>query len=500
VQRHTARPLRSRRLAFAALLASFAAFPAAADAAFTVGANAPALGFPASVTDPVSGVALTACQDASGFCVETPAPNPAAPLSVPGNYTPDGEGFYMLADATVPNAGIGLARFALEQAFTGPDPVAGQQIMFARIRFRFGGLKPGTTYRMTHPYGVDEIAADGAGIINSTEDLGCLGPPCNFQTATWGRISSFLRWDPTVAPAAPAGYTGNVFIPHQVIGSPTGTNFVRVEELAGGVPVSVIGETDQFLVQGKLAGAAPAAAPFAIADAATLDFASRQSGTSTPAKTVTLSNHGTAPLAVSGATVGGADAADFQLGTNGCAAAVAPGSSCTIGVVFAPQASGTRNATLTIASNSLGAPHVIALKGTGTPAATPAPAPTVIQAPALAPIVIKAPGPVLAKAASLTASRLSAASRVKLRQARGRGITVTFTAPANAAVARVRLVKPGASRSVAAKLVDIETSGVQVVHLRVRGVRAGRYRLEVATGRGASSLTKAVSQTVTLTR
>jgi hypothetical protein len=107
---------------------------------------------------------------------------------------------------------------------------------------------------------------------------------------------------------------------------------------------------------------------------------------------------------------------------------------------------------------------------------------------------------VLAKAASLTASRLSAASRVKLRQARGRGITVTFTAPANAAVARVRLVKPGASRSVAAKLVDIETSGVQVVHLRVRGVRAGRYRLEVATGRGASSLTKAVSQTVTLTR
>src|SRR3954466_15848298 len=141
------------RLAFAAGLGCLAAVPSAADAALTIQADAPGLGFPASSTDAVSGVALMSCQDTSGFCIETPAPNQAAPLSVPGNYTPDGEAFYMLADATVPNAGTGLARFGLEQAFVGAGPVAGDQILFGRVRFRFQGLKANRAYRVTHPFG-----------------------------------------------------------------------------------------------------------------------------------------------------------------------------------------------------------------------------------------------------------------------------------------------------------------------------------------------------------
>jgi hypothetical protein len=486
------------KLALGGALACLAAVPAAADAALTIQADAPGLGFPASATDAVGGVALMSCQDASGFCIETPAPNQAAPLSVPGNFTPDGEGFYFLADATVPNAGIGLARFALEQAFTTADPVAGQQIMFGRVRFRFGALKPGVSYRVTHPYGVSEFVADGSGIINTTDDQGCLGPPCTFSTATYGQITSFLQWDPTVSPAAPAGYIGNVAVGHKVIGSPVGTNFVRLEELAGGLPVGVVGETDSFLVQGKLAGAAPAAAAFAIPDTAAVDHGSRQVGTATPAKTITVANRGTAPMTVSSAAVGGADAGDFQVASNTCTAPVAAGASCAIGVTFTPLATGTRTATLTLASNALNGPHTVALKGTGTPAQAPAPAPLVIQAPALAPIVIQ--GPPVASASSLTASRLSAARRVKLRQARAAGITVRFDAPANAKVARVRLVKPGTNRSVASKLVDLDKTGAQVVHLRVRGVKAGRYRLEVATGRGALSLTRPATQTITLTR
>jgi hypothetical protein len=476
--------------------------PATAGAALTIQPDAPGLGFPASATDAVGAVALMSCQDTSGFCIETPAPNQAAPLSVPGNYTPDGEGFYFLADATVPNAGIGLARFALEQAFTTPDPVAGQQIMFGRVRFRFTGLKPGVTYRVTHPYGVSEFAADGTGRINVTDDQGCLGPPCNFQTSTYGQITSFLRWDPTVSPAAPAGYIGNIAVGHKVIGSPVGTNFVRLEELgAGGVVAGVVGETDSFLVQGKLAGAAPAAAAFAIPDTASIDHGARQVGTATPAKTITVANRGTAPMTVSGATVGGADAGDFQVASNTCTTPVAAGSTCAIGVTFTPLATGTRTASLTVASDALNGPHTVALKGTGTPAQAPAPPAQIIQAPAPAPIVIQAPRPIAAGAASSRASRLTALSRVKLRSAsRGSGITVRFTAPAGAKVARVRLVKAGTNRSVASKLVDLEQAGAQVIHLRVRGAKAGRYRLEVATGRGALSLTGTVSRTLTLVR
>src|SRR3954447_19847674 len=407
----------ARTILRAAVALACLAAPAPAGAALTIQPDAPGLGFPASVTDAVSGISLMPCMDTSGFCIETPAPNQAAPLTVPGNYTPDGEAFYNQADALVPNAGLGLVVLALEQAFTTADPVAGQQIMFGRVRFRFTGLKPGVTYRVTHPYGVGEFVADGTGRINTTDDQGCLGPPCNFQTATYGQITSFLRWDPTVTPAAPAGYIGNVAQLHKVIGSPFNTNFVRLEELgAGGAVVGVVGETDQFHVQGKLAGAAPAAAPFAIPDVSSLDHGARQVGTTTPAKQVTVSNHGTAPLNVTAATVGGTDAADFQVASNTCTAAVAPGASCAVGVTFAPLASGTRTATLTIASDALNGPHTVALKGTGTPAQAPAPPAQIIQAPAPAPIVIQAK-PIVANAASSRASRLSAVSRVKLRSA-----------------------------------------------------------------------------------
>src|SRR4051794_25317459 len=175
-----------RRLALAGALATLAVTPSVADAALTVQPNAPTLGWPASVTDAVNGVSLTSCQDLSGFCLETPAPNPAAPLSVPDNYTPDGEAFYMNATATVPNAGLGLALFPVEQAFATPDILAGQQILLGRIRFRFTGLKVGVKYRVTLPYGVAELAAVGTGRINTTDDVGCVAPPCTFTTEGLG--------------------------------------------------------------------------------------------------------------------------------------------------------------------------------------------------------------------------------------------------------------------------------------------------------------------------
>jgi len=41
------------------------------------------------------------------------------------------------------------------------------------------------------------------------------------------------------------------------------------------------------------------------------------------------------------------------------------GASCTINVLFTPQASGTRTATLLIADNATGSPQTVALSGTG---------------------------------------------------------------------------------------------------------------------------------------
>src|SRR4051812_35919189 len=71
--------------------------PAAAPAAITTGPVDPASGFPFSYDDGVQGFGLEQCQDASGFCIEAPRPQPDQPISVPDNYTSDGEGFWWLA-------------------------------------------------------------------------------------------------------------------------------------------------------------------------------------------------------------------------------------------------------------------------------------------------------------------------------------------------------------------------------------------------------------------
>ena len=215
-------------ISIAALACAAVLVPApAAPAAVTTGPVDPNSGFPFSYTDDL-GTSLQLCQDVSGFCVETPRPDQTQPISVPENFTPDEEGFWWLADATIDVPGAarpGLARFAKEAAFDTAGINAGHQVSFSRIRFRF-----------TNPYGVDEIEAEPdpatGGRINVTEDVGCLAAPCGaFAQPAGDRVTGFLTWDPTVPPAAPAGYVGNGVTPHAVIGSPTDTNFVRLERL-----------------------------------------------------------------------------------------------------------------------------------------------------------------------------------------------------------------------------------------------------------------------------
>ena len=72
-----------------------------------------------------------------------------------------------------------------------------------------------------------------------------------------------------------------------------------------------------------------------------------------------------------GFTISGEDAEDFGVPlpntSAGCSATgtLAAGASCTISVVFTPQANGTRTATLNIADNATGSPQMVALSGTG---------------------------------------------------------------------------------------------------------------------------------------
>ena len=101
-----------------------------------------------------------------------------------------------------------------------------------------------------------------------------------------------------------------------------------------------------------------------------LTFTSQTAKTSSPAQTVTLTNAGAQTLTYSMAL---SDTADYSVSGGTCnpvSGTLAVGASCTVGVVFNPQTSGSPfSATLTVTDNSNGIPgstQTVSLSGTGT--------------------------------------------------------------------------------------------------------------------------------------
>ncbi|HEY7271862.1 MAG TPA: hypothetical protein VH502_03940 [Actinoplanes sp.] len=210
-------------------------------------------GFPSWYRDS-NGVRLEPCVTLSDpLCSALPdeVPNPDAPISFPTNFP--AEAFYQLAGSTITltNGVRATVGMDLEAAFAIGDPAPGDQMVFGRVRIRFDAPE-GERYRITHPYGIDDIVATDRG-VNMTEDIGAAAGA--FGQALNSRIGPFLKWDPAVAPAAPAGYIGDPGVDHKVVGSPYNTNFVRIEQLdpATGAVLSQVGFSDVFSIQGRMA-------------------------------------------------------------------------------------------------------------------------------------------------------------------------------------------------------------------------------------------------------
>jgi hypothetical protein len=115
-------------------------------------------------------------------------------------------------------------------------------------------------------------------------------------------------------------------------------------------------------------------APTAAAGPGSVTFAGTQpQDTLSAGQTVTITNGGIAPLSVAGITLAGTNPDDYVLGATTCLAAVPAATSCTLTIRFLPQAaSGTRTATLTVASNAADAIPAITLSGTAGPRSLPA--------------------------------------------------------------------------------------------------------------------------------
>jgi len=108
----------------------------------------------------------------------------------------------------------------------------------------------------------------------------------------------------------------------------------------------------------------PSSLPSATLSPRSLAFSRQPLGTISSQLTVKVSNSGAAPLLVYGVQTAGADPGDYLI-DDLCQQPVAPGSSCRLGVLFAPQATGTRTATLNVVTNAPSAPAAVALSGTG---------------------------------------------------------------------------------------------------------------------------------------
>jgi phospholipase C len=93
---------------------------------------------------------------------------------------------------------------------------------------------------------------------------------------------------------------------------------------------------------------------------ASLTFASQKVGTTSPAKTITMSNSTPSPVTLGSITISGPFAE-----TNTCGASIAANGTCTITVTYTPTATGTQTGTITTLAADFLSPFTTKLTGTG---------------------------------------------------------------------------------------------------------------------------------------
>ncbi|CAG7857744.1 hypothetical protein MCAMS1_02681 [biofilm metagenome] len=223
--------------------------------------------FPTYYQD-INGLALEHCLPTPGAELNAAAcligaadvPNPLLPITFPGNFP--GETFFFAADSSVPfaNGEDALLVMALEATFGAELPIEGDQILFARVRFRFVAPVDGE-YTVTYPYGQKVVEGVAGERIFDTDDFG-VTCGTDFTCAANGQIGPvFLRPSDVQGGAALDFYHANgktylaePGVPTPVTGGSFGNTF-RVDGPPGsnlGGPGVDFVETDLFTLVGRV--------------------------------------------------------------------------------------------------------------------------------------------------------------------------------------------------------------------------------------------------------
>ncbi|MFZ0760722.1 MAG: choice-of-anchor D domain-containing protein, partial [Candidatus Sulfotelmatobacter sp.] len=97
---------------------------------------------------------------------------------------------------------------------------------------------------------------------------------------------------------------------------------------------------------------------------ASVNFGNQDSGTTSAAFPITVTNTGATAVSFSGIAVTGTNSSSFPE-SNNCPTSLAAGIGCTIYVSFAPGTTGSFSAAVMLSSNAYGSPQSLSLSGTG---------------------------------------------------------------------------------------------------------------------------------------
>ena len=138
-------------------------------------------------------------------------------------------------------------------------------------------------------------------------------------------------------------------------------NKFQIPVVVGGkVYVATQNEVDVYGLLGT-----PPTAPWVTLSNPCYTYVKQTVGTTSPPKSLTITNSGTANLSLGAVSLIGLNASEFAIASNNCLATLIPGGSCTITLTFTPAAVGTRLGQLLINDNAVGSPHNVMLTGRG---------------------------------------------------------------------------------------------------------------------------------------
>jgi uncharacterized repeat protein (TIGR03803 family) len=165
-------------------------------------------------------------------------------------------------------------------------------------------------------------------VISTTGDFAVSSTTCTTAVAAKGKCTITVTFKPTA------------------LGTRTGT--LSVSDIASNSPQTAA-LTGTGLIPAKLL---PASAT----------YAARTVGTTSPAKTFTLTNNGTVALTSIVISTSG----DFAVSSTTCTTSLAAKSQCTINVTFRPTAKGIRTGRLSVRNSASNSPQTSSLTGSGT--------------------------------------------------------------------------------------------------------------------------------------